>query len=270
MAHGFKGDGSRPRRVAGIDPTAVVGPDVKLGPACSVGPFCRFEGRVQAGADNRFGTGVVIGTEPADRKYADENTGVNIGTGNRFFEYATVHRSTGLGTFTAIGSDNFIMAYVHIAHNCRVGSGCVLTNGVQLGGHVTVEDGANIGGLTGVHQFTRIGQMAMVGACSYVTKDIPPFVLAAGNPCLVRGLNFVGLKRAGTQPEATASLKQAFRLIYRSNLNLTDALRRIETELIPASKPGQGLEHLKRLFDFIRASDRGVELRASAALADGQ
>ena len=225
---------------------------------------------MRVGAGNRFGTGAAIGGAPADRKYRGENTGVVIGMRNRFFEYATVHRSTGLGTFTSIGDDNFVMAYVHVAHNCRVGSGCVLTNGVQLGGHVTVEDGANLGGLTGVHQFTRIGTTAMVGACSYVTKDIPPFVLAAGNPCLVRGLNFVGLKRAGTQPEVTVSLKQAFRLIYRSNLNLTDALSRIETELIPASKPGQGLEHLKRLLDFIHTSERGVELRTSAAVADGR
>ncbi len=257
------GPGAQARPVPGVHPSAVVGPDVNLGPGCSVGPFCRFDGRVRAGAGNRFGVGAAIGGAPADRKYRDENTGVVIGARNRFFEYVTVHRSTGLGTYTAVGDDNFVMAYVHIAHNCRVGSGCVLTNGVQLGGHVTVGDGANIGGLTGVHQFTRIGEMAMVGACSFVTKDIPPYVLAAGNPCRVRGLNTVGLARSGKDAEAAAALKEVFRLVYRSNLNLADALKRVESDVVSSARPGKGLEQVGTFVEFCRGTSRGVELRTA-------
>ncbi len=195
-----------------------------------------------------------------DHKYQNEATDVRIGAANRFFEYSTVHRASGEGTTTTIGDRNMIMAYVHIAHNCRVGSGCVLTNGAQLAGHVEVGDGANIGGLTGVHQFCRIGTLAMVGACSYVNKDIPPFVLAAGNPCRVRGLNAVGLRRAGLGPAELTTLRHAFRLVYRSGLNLSQALARIESELLIGDTAGQ--HHLATFVSFIGSSRRGIELRA--------
>jgi UDP-N-acetylglucosamine acyltransferase len=232
---------------------------VTLGPGTEVGPFCRFEGRVSVGARCRFAAGVAVGGPPMDRKYRGEPTEVAIGSDNTFFEYATVHRSSGEGTSTVIGDNNMVMAYVHVAHNCRVGSGCVLTNGVQLAGHVEVGDGANIGGLAGVHQFCRIGALAMVGACSYVSKDIPPFVLAAGNPCRVRGLNAVGLERAGFAAEETASLRHAFRLVYRSGLNLTQALARIESELLTGIVAGR--QHVAAFAGFLGSSRRGIELR---------
>ena len=243
-----------------VHATAIVGPDVTLGPRCSVGPFCHFEGRVAAGSDNVFATGVALGGAPMDTTYDGEETGVHIGSGNHFFDYATVHRATGPGNSTIIGDRNFVMAYVHIAHNCRIGDGCVLTNGVQVAGHVELGDGANVGGLTGIHQFCRIGSLAMVGACSYVNKDIPPFMLAAGNPCRVRGVNAVGLRRAGLGAAEIAALRQAFRLIYRSNLTLGQALDRIESELVPAAAGAD--ERLRQLVAFIRASRRGVELRS--------
>lgn len=239
-----------------IHPTAVVEPEVEFGPDVEVGPFCRFEGRVSVGARNRFVAGVIVGGAPMDRRYAGEPTGVAIGDGNTFYEYATVHRSTGAGTLTRVGDGNCVMAYVHIAHNCRVGSNCTLTNGVQLAGHVEVGDGATIGGLTGVHQFCRIGELAMVGACSYVNKDIPPFMLAAGNPCRVRGVNAVGLERAGVSADSVAALKQAFRYIYRSGLNLAQALQAIEGERL------SDFAEVARLVDFCRAAGRGVELRS--------
>ncbi len=245
-------------RVA-VDPTALVGPEVAFGEQTEVGPFCRFTGRVQVGEGCRFATGVVVGSEPMDRGYRGEATGVAIGSGNAFFEYATVHRSVGAGTNTVIGSDNYVMAYVHIAHNCRVGNGCTLTNGVQLGGHVQVGDRANIGGLVGVHQFCRVGELAMVGACSYVNKDIPPYVIAGGRPCRVRGLNVVGLRRAGIPDTTVDVLKQAFRIIYRSGLNLSQALDRIESELIPGATTGRS--QLRTLTDFAESSRRGIELR---------
>lgn len=260
----MRGAGNRRAAVAvpaRIHPTALVGPRVKPGPRSEVGPYCLFEGRVTIGADCRFATGVALGGPPADRKYRGEETQVRIGSGNIFHEYTTVHRSSGEGTATVIGNDNLIMAYVHIAHNCHVGNGCVLTNGVQLGGHVEVGDGANIGGLTGVHQFCRIGALAMVGACSFVNKDIPPFLLAAGRPCRVRGVNTVGLKRAGMSGPVLSAIKQAFLAIYRRNLTLTRALATIEKELLPEVRPGAGREQLEQLAGFIRSSTRGIELR---------
>ncbi|MEO0078963.1 MAG: acyl-ACP--UDP-N-acetylglucosamine O-acyltransferase [candidate division WOR-3 bacterium] len=244
-----------------VHTSALIGPEVEFGPGTEVGPFCRFEGRVSVGARCWFAPGVIVGSRPMDYKYRGETTEVRIGTNNQFFEYATVHRSCGEGTSTVIGDNNMVMAYVHIAHNCRIGSGCVLTNGVQLAGHVEVGDGANIGGLAGVHQFCRIGKLAMVGACSYVSKDIPPFVLAAGNPCRVRGLNTVGLKRAGFSSEELAALRHAFRLVYRSGLNLTQALARIESELLAGHEPGR--QHVAVLAGFLGSSCRGIELRSS-------
>lgn len=246
-----------------VHETALVGPRVGLGRDVEIGPFCRFEGDVKVGDGCRFATGVVVGSAPMDRDYAGEETGVVIGRRNVFHEYTTVHRSTGKGTATVIGDDNYIMAYVHIAHNCRVGDGCTITNGAQLAGHVEIGDRANIGGLVGIHQHCRVGGLAMVGAHSYVNRDIPPFVLAQGFPCRVRGLNETGLRRAGLPARAIAELRKAFRMIYRAGLNLTQALDRIEQELVSGIEPGAGQEQLETLLSFIGASKRGIELRHS-------
>lgn len=243
-------------------PSAVIGPQVELGPDCSVGPYCVFEGRVRIGPRNRFAAGVCIGGPPMDHKYAGEDTEVVIGSDNTFFEYATVHRASGAGSSTVVGDNNTVMTYVHIAHNCRVGSGCVLTSGVQLGGHVEVGDRANIGGQTGIHQYCRIGALAMVGAHSYVNKDIPPYMLAAGRPARVRGVNSVGLERAGFSPGQVAAIKAAFRLVWRAGLTLSAACARIRTELLPAALPGQGREELEAILAFIGSSRRGIELRS--------
>jgi UDP-N-acetylglucosamine acyltransferase len=245
-----------------IHSSVLIGPHVEFGPECEIGPFCHFEGRVTAGQQNRFATGVAIGGAPMDTKYQGEDTEVRIGSGNTFFEYTTVHRASGTGNATVIGDDNFIMAYVHIAHNCRIGNGCVITNGVQLAGYVELGDHANIGGLAGIHQFCRVGTLAMVGACSYVNKDIPPFVLAAGNPCRVRGLNSVGLRRAGFGEPVQSRLRRAYHIIYRGGLNLGQALRTIEADLLPQSASGGGKEELEELVRFIRSSARGIELRS--------
>lgn len=242
-----------------VDPRAAIGPEVRLGTGTAVGPFCHFTGRVLVGTNCRFAAGVALGGEPMDYRYSGEPTEVRIGDRNVFFEYSTVHRSTGPGTMTSIGDYNMVMTYVHIAHNCRVGSGCVLSSSAQLGGHVTIGDRATIGGLTGVHQFCRVGQLAMVGACSYVNKDIPPFMLAAGRPCRVRGVNMVGLERAGVEPQAIEAIRAAFRLIYRSGLNLTQALREVETLADP---------HVADLIDFIGSTRRGIELRTGPEESD--
>lgn len=245
---------------ATVDARAVVEPKVSLGPGTVVGPFCQFKGRVSIGGGCRFFAGVVVGAEPMDRGYQGEETEVVVGKDNTFREYSTVHRSTGPGTATVVGDNNYVMAYVHIAHNCKVGNGCVIANGTQLAGHVEVGDRAYLGGLVGIHQHCRIGELAMVGAGSYVTKDIPPYSLVQGQPCRVRGLNAVGLARAGVSVAARAALKRGFKLIYRSGLNLSQALVHLDS-LILASEPGAGLEELEKLVRFIRSSRRGIELR---------
>jgi len=251
--------------LAEVHSSAIVGPDVTFGPGTKVGPFCRFEGRVQVGEDCRFRTGVVVGTAPMDRNYLGEDTGVIIGNGNEFHEYTTIHRSTGKGTNTVIGDNNYIMAYVHIAHNCRIGNSCTVTNGTQLGGYVEVGNGANLGGMVGVHQFCRIGKLAMVGACSYVNKDIPPFLMAQGQPCRVRGINAVGMKRAGFSDVIINTLKQAFGIIYRSGLNLGQALEQIESGFLSTVKSGKSREEVQTLIGFIKSSKRGIELRTGSS-----
>lgn len=240
-----------------VHPTAIVGPAVDLGEGCEVSPFCRFEGRVAVGDGCRFGTGVIVGSEPMDRSYRGELSGVVIGQKNVFFEYVTVHRACGEEMVTEIGDGNYIMNYVHIAHNCRIGNNCVLANGVQLGGYSEVGDNANLGGLTGVHQFCRIGRLAMVGAHSYINRDIPPFVLAAGNPCRVRGLNLVGLRRAGMAQEKVEVIAELFRIFYRSNLNFSQALAEIERRL----HGGLAEKEVGEFLEFCYHSKRGVELR---------
>ncbi len=241
-----------------IHPSALIGSDVVLGEGCQVGPFCHFTGKVRVGAGCRFGTGVVIGGEPMDRAYQGENSGVMIGAGNVFFEFVTVHRAVGASSWTVVGDGNYIMNYVHIAHNCRIGNGCVITSGVLLGGYSQVDDLANIGGSTGVHQFCRIGTLAMVGAHSYVNRDIPPFVLAAGRPCRVRGLNRVGLNRSGMAPEKVAVLEGLFRAVYHSRLPLSEALEWIKNELLN----GVAHEEVRCFLDFCASSRRGIELRS--------
>ncbi|MEO0025391.1 MAG: acyl-ACP--UDP-N-acetylglucosamine O-acyltransferase [candidate division WOR-3 bacterium] len=242
-----------------IHPTAIISPQAQLAPDCEIGPFCVLEGRVTVGARTRLKTGVVIGAEPMDRKYQGEATAVTIGTDNIIFEYATVHRATGPDNATTIGDRNFIMSYVHIAHNCRIGSDCVLTSGVLLGGYAQVEDGANIGGRTGVHQFCRIGRLAMVGAHSYVNQDIPPFMLAAGNPCRILGINRTGLERAGFSPEKIELIRDAFRLLFRSGLLPDTAFARIEAELLS----GPAETEIRHLLEFCRNSKRGILLKSS-------
>lgn len=245
----------RNRRGSLIHPTAVISPEAQLPEDCEIGPYCVIEGRVIIGSRCRLRTGVVIGAPPMDKKYEGESTSVVMGTDNTLFEFVTVHRATGEGEATVIGSQNYIMNYVHIAHNCRIGSDCVLTSGVLLGGYVEVEDGANLGGNTGVHQFCRIGTLAMVGAHSYVNRDIPPFMLASGNPCRVFGLNLTGLRRAGFTREKISVLKEAFRLLYRSDLPLNAALSQIESALLP----GPAENEIRQLIQFCAQSRRGIE-----------
>ena len=232
-----------------IHETAIVPPDAQLGVDVKIGPFCVLEGDTVVGdrcelkshvclrAGTRLGDDcsveahAVLGGAPQDLKYAGERSFAIIGKRNIIREYATVHRATGEGEATSLGDDNMLMAYAHVAHNSRLGSRIMISSYVGISGHVVIEDRVVVGGLTGIHQFVTIGKMAMIGGYSSVMQDVPPFMTAEGAPARPRGVNVVGLRRADVAAEDREVVKQAFRLLYRSDLNISQAMERIETEL---------------------------------------
>ncbi len=233
-----------------IGPFSVIGENVKLGNGTSIANSCLITGRTSIGANCRIFTGAVIGSAPQDLKYQGEPTEVIIGSDNVIREYATINLGTGENGRTIIGNRNLFMAYTHIAHDCRIGNETIIANAGTFGGHVVVEDRAVIGGMSAVHQFVRIGKMAMVGGCSKVVQDIAPFAMADGHPACVYGVNSLGLKRAGIEAESRRKLKQAFRLLFNNKLSRSSALRQIEDEC--------GLDsNVVILTDFIKKSTRG-------------
>ena len=229
-----------------IDPRAVVDPDAKLAEDVEVGPYSIIEGEVEIGAGTRIGPHVVIknhtrigknnqffqfssiGEAPQDKKYDNEATLLEIGDGNTFREFCTLNRGTvqDLGA-TKIGNDNWVMAYVHIAHDCIVGDDVILANCVTLAGHVHVGDHAILGGFAGVHQFCSIGTHAFIGNNCGITRDVPPYVLTGGQPASPKGVNSEGLKRRDFTPDAIKNIKRAYKLIYRSGLKLEDAKQQL-------------------------------------------
>lgn len=251
-----------------IHPTAVVHPQARLGDGCEIGPFCVIGPQVVLGPGNRLHSHVVIegettlgrdneifpfaslGLKTQDLKWRGGVTRTEIGDGNTIREGVTIHSATGDGEVTRVGSFNHILAYSHLAHNVILGNHIVVSS-AGLAGHVVVEDRAVIGGHSLVHQFCRIGTMAIVGGCSKVVQDVPPYMLADGNPATARTLNKVGLERNGVSEEAMVALKQAFRWLFREDLSISNALARIERDLPP-------LPELRHLVQFIRASDRGI------------
>lgn len=223
--------GARIGHNTGIAPFALIEDNVMVGDDCEIGPQVVLRSGAEIGPGCRLAVGVVIGEPPLDTAYQGEPTRVLLGARNDVREYVTIHRSTGPGTSTLVGSDNLLMPYVHIAHNCRIGNHVIVTNACQLAGHVEVEDHAVLGGMIGIHQFTRIGAYAMAGACSYLARDLPPFMLGAGNPFRVRGINSVGLRRAGFSAAAIQALRRLYRIVYRSGLHLSDALAELRASL---------------------------------------
>jgi UDP-N-acetylglucosamine acyltransferase len=234
-----------------IGPYAVIGPDVVIGPDCVVGSSVNMDGHVVAGRGNQFYHGAAIGGPPQDVKYAGEPTVVEIGDNNVLREYCTVHRATGEGEKTRIGDGNLLMAYVHIAHNCHIHDGTIIANAVNFAGHVEVEDHATIGGMTPVHQFVRIGAHCFIGGGSRLPQDVPPFMKVAGNPIQLAGINSIGLKRHGFPDDEILNIKKAYRLLYRSGLNVSQALERIATDCRLS-------RHIEDLMAFIRRSERGI------------
>jgi UDP-N-acetylglucosamine acyltransferase len=254
---------------ARIHPTAIVdagaelGADVEVGPGVIIGPHCIvgdgtvigphsvLEEYVRIGQQVKIGVGVVLGGKPQDLKFKGEETWVEVGDRTTIREYTTINRGTAQSYRTTVGTDCFLMSYVHLAHDCHVGDGVIISNGTQLAGHVTIGDRAILSGLCAVHQFAKIGRFAFIGGCSRVPKDVPPYVKAVGNPLKLYGLNSIGLQRNGFSPEVIAELKRAYRMFFRSDLNISQALEQARAEL------SMGPE-VQAFIDFVDASQRGI------------
>jgi len=235
-----------------IGPYSIIDSDVRIGKNTIIGPHVVIKAHTDIGEGCRFFQFSSIGEVPQDLKFKGEETKVIIGNHNTIREFVTIHRATTEATgVTIIGDHNLIMAYCHVAHNCKLGNHIVMANAANLGGHVHVEDFAIISGLTGIHQFTRIGTHCIIGGASAVNKDIPPFVTASGNFAKLYGLNLIGLKRRGFKEETIMALKEAYKIIFRSSLLLSDALERVGREI-------DDIPEVRHLIDFIRNSERGI------------
>lgn len=235
---------------------SIIGPNVIIGAHTIVGPHCVIDGHTTIGETNHFYRFCSIGGMPQDKKYAGEPTRLEIGDRNMVREYVTINTGTiqDVGV-TRLGSDNWVMAYVHVAHDCQVGSHTILANGVQMGGHVHIGDWAIVGGLAAVHQFGKIGAHSMTGGQSALHMDIPPYVMGSGNPCVPVGINVEGLKRRGFSAESISALRDAYKLIYRRGLSLSDACAEIRVR--QQNEPSVAAA-LQPLLDFVETSSRGI------------
>lgn len=234
-----------------IGPYSIIGPGVTIGASTVLGPHVLVERDTTIGAECRIHKGAVLGTDPQDLKYAGEPTTLVVGDRTVIREYATLNRGTTALGHTVVGNDCLLMAYTHVAHDCQLGDHVILSNSVNLGGHVTIGEWAIVGGVTAIHQFARIGQHAFVGGASRVSKDIPPFVKAAGSPVQLYGLNSVGLQRRGFSEEVRRELKRAYRLFFASSYNTSQALARARDEL-------RTLPEIETFLAFFEGSARGV------------
>jgi UDP-N-acetylglucosamine acyltransferase len=235
-----------------VGPYSVIGPKVEIGAGSWIGAHVVLDGRTRIGRANKIFHFASIGAPPQDKKYAGEDTAVEIGDNNTIREYVTINRGTALDAgVTRVGSDNWIMAYVHFAHDCQIGSHTIFANACELAGHVTVGDWAIFGATTLVHQFVHIGAHAFTGMGTYLPQDLPPFVTAAGNMAKPYGINSEGLKRRGFSPGDIAGLKRAYRTLYRSGLALADARRELEAQVAQCA-------HVRELVEFLDRSKRGI------------
>jgi UDP-N-acetylglucosamine acyltransferase len=261
--------GAPERAEARIHPTALIDPSAEIGRGVVVGPYAIVGPRVVVGAgttiashvlierdtilgqDCQISQGAVLGTDPQDLKFKGELTTLEVGDRTVIREYATLNRGTAASGRTAVGSDCLLMAYTHVAHDCELGSHVILSNAVNMAGHVAIEDWVIVGGLTPIHQFVRIGAHAFVGGAARLTQDVPPYVRVAGTPARLYGLNSVGLDRRGFSDEVRKALKVTYRILFQSNLNVTQALARAESEVA-------ALPEVLHLISFIRNSERGI------------
>ena len=239
-----------------VGPYAVVGPQVRIGAGTSIGAHAVLSGRTTIGRSNRIFPHAALGGIPQDKKYAGEDTELVLGDGNTIREFCTFNTGTAQGGgVTRIGSDNWVMAYAHVAHDCRVGDHCVVANAVTLGGHVEIGDWVILGGLTGIHQFVRVGSHAMAGGGTVLLQDLPPFVICNGNPASAHGLNSEGLKRRGFATEAIATLRRAYKAIYKEGLTAAQSCERLAQM---AEEDPESAGDLQALAEFIRSSARGI------------
>ncbi len=252
-----------------ISKNAVVSPKVKLGDNITIKDFTVIEDDVilkdnieigtnilihsgtRIDSNNRIFHSAVLGSEPHDLKFGGEYTTLEIGEHNIIREFATISRGTNYRKRTVIGNHNYLMAYVHIPHDTIIGNHVILSNAVNMGGHVTIDDWAIVGGMVGVHQFTRIGEHSFIAFLSRVTQDVPPFILAGGNPLKYKGLNIIGLKRRGFSEDVISKIKKTYNLIYNSKYNISDALKAVKEFIEP-------IEEVKKIIEFIETSERGI------------
>ena len=235
-----------------IGPYAVIGEHVVIGDGTTVGAHTVINGHTLIGRDNHIFQFNSLGEIPQDKKYAGEPTRLEIGDRNTVREFCTFNLGTAQDTgVTRVGNDNWIMAYVHLAHDCQVGNHTIFANNASLAGHVTVGDHAILGGFTGVHQYCKIGAHVMTGISSVVFKDIPPYIMAAGQPAAPHGINVEGLRRRGFSPESLAGLKRAYKTLYREGLTFSEAQQRL-------AEQAQGVAEVQLLVDFLGQAERGI------------
>ncbi len=234
-----------------IGPYSVIEDNVKIASGTKIGSFCTVSGHTIIGKNNCIFSHTVIGSIPQDLKYKGEKTYLYIGECNTIREFVTVNPGTGEGGKTVIGNNNLIMAYAHIAHDCMINDKVIIANVGTLAGHVSIDDSAIIGGLTGIHQFVRVGKLAIIGGCSKVVQDVPPYSICDGHPAKVRGLNIIGLKRAGFDVERRNNLKESFRILFSSGHPMSEAVDILKKEIIIN-------DDINCMLEFIQESQRGV------------
>lgn len=235
-----------------IGPFSVIGADVQIESGTVIGPHVVIKGPTSIGRDNQIFQFASIGEDPQDRKYAHEVTRLQIGDRNSIREFCTIHRGTKQDQgVTSIGNDNLFMAYTHVAHDCMIGNHVIMANGASLAGHVHIDDHAILGGFTLVHQFTQIGQLSFSAMGSAITQDIPPFVMVGGRPTRPHGINSVGMERNGCSPEVIRLIRKAYKILYKSNLKLEDAIEEME------DIAGE-CEELSNMVSFLRNVNRGI------------
>lgn len=234
-----------------VGPYAVINDGVVIGPGTKIGNHCLLEGNTTIGKNCEIFTGAVIGSRPQDLKYKGVKVFLEIGNNNIIREYCTFNPGTEEGSKTVVGSGNLFMAYSHIAHDCQVGNNCVLANNATLAGHVTVEDMAVIGGLVAIHQFVRVGSLSIIGGCSKVVQDIPPYSTCDGHPAAVYGLNLVGLRRHKVSNDIIKELDRAYKIIFNSGFIAKHALEKLENGQVKSAE-------VKYLINFVKGSQRGL------------
>ena len=234
-----------------IGPYATIGDDVKIGSDCVIDSFAQVLGCTELGQGCHIFPYAVVGNIPQDLKYKGDKSFLIVGDNNRIREFVTINPGTDEGAKTVIGNDNLIMAYSHIAHDCRIGDGNVFANSATLAGYVTVGNRVVIGGLAAIHQFCRLGDFSIIGGCSKVVQDIPPYSMCDGHPATICGLNLVGLKRAKFSSSTIRTLKKAFKIIFFDNHLIAQSKELVQRDLLP-------LKELEHLFEFISSSKRGI------------